>query len=139
MGDTHKSLMKKKRHWRIMNPTPAYYNNSVGSTMLQTVINWANLDAVPIYHEVFLEEHRDWMLNWGFQVEKEVVVSQEPFVKIWVMIKEANRGTISEIGDASSIGSGDDGSDLQYETIEERMLEEMAQKEEGTLSDGDKE
>lgn len=53
----YKSLMKES-HWKIMWPSPVIYAPDIRNTMIEMVVQWALVDQVPIYTDVYNDEQK---------------------------------------------------------------------------------
>jgi len=97
----HKSIMKNTLHWRITWPNPVIYRPQISHTILETVLSWAHSDRVPVYTEVYLEEQKKQLLQWGFEEGPEQKLTDDGKLVFYPMV----RGASSEIFEKSLASS----------------------------------
>jgi len=84
----HDSIMGKTPHWRLMHPSPAIYEPFVGNSLTKVILQWAQVDGVAIYHEVFSESHVEYFQGHGFECTKEFTIgSKSSPIKLWALVK----------------------------------------------------
>jgi len=87
VNKAHNQITKNMAHWRIMHPSPSIYDKNVGNSLIKVLLQWAQVEGIAIYHEVFKEQHVDYFQEHGFECVKEFELPTKPPIKFWSLLK----------------------------------------------------